>query len=388
MSITQSEAIIRLNDMANTEKVDDAGWTRALNFSLRELRGRFALPWAERKAQLLVYPNVYKYASPSDMDRIKPPQRLLNSSNDDDSWFQATTQRSLARARDKSQNMVAIAHDRTTKYLMVRYNSDASESVLHNLDDVDDNGTWAGSGDASGAATDTGVFFDGAGSVRFTVTNSSNSAVLTNSAMSAVDLTDYEDRSRIFFSLYVPVSGLTAVALRWGSSSSAYWEVTSLTTQHHGAAIEVGAWNLFSAVWNSSTTESGTPDKAAVNFARVALTNAGTSSTYYLDHLVFRRFEELELPFYSKNLVLDANGSTYKETLAENVGEDQIVGDSDFDELVIHGALKFVAKFILKDADLLMIANSDYEKLSRVMETRFPSQEARISINYYPLDRL
>ena len=383
MSITLTDAIETLNAMANTRKMEDADWVRALNFSLKEHRSKFILPWAQRRTQLLVYPNVVKYASPSDMDFPHLPQKLANSENTDDGWFQGRTQKSFARRRDATERALAIDWERDTKYLLVRYPDAASEALLHNLDDHDANGTWTAGGDASAVATDTGTAFEGAGSVRFTITNSAASATLTNSDMAAVDLTDFKNRCRVFFSLDVPVAGLTAVAIRWGSSASAYWEVTGIATQFHGAGIAGAAWNLFSANWTSAITESGSPDAAAVNYVRVTFTNGATSANYHLDHIVFRRYKELELPYSSKNLVLDANGTLYKEELAVNT-TDTITGDDAWDNLILHSAVKWAAKYVLKDRDLFLVASTDEKETIRNLKTVYPSAVMRPSISYYP----
>src|SRR3990167_6436066 len=356
-----------------------------LNDFARESRRMFLLPWSRRTTELKVFEGIYNYAAPSDMVTPILPQRQISEDRRDDSYFQGMNQKDFAR-NNNSQNDFAVTWERTTKLLNIRYKNSLGSSVLHTMDDDNDNGTWSISGDSSTLIKDTGFFRVGAGSLRFNVTNSTNSVVLINSGMTAIDLDDDADisgfrlNSTAFLWLYLPITGLTGVDLRWGSSSSAYWSGVQQTANFDGTAFRVG-WNLVGFPWDTAT-ETGTVDESAINFARIALTGAATGVNYRVDHLVFKKFEQFDLPYYSNQLFTNSDGTSFKELVTAN--DDIILGDEDY----IDAARKYVsmkaAQYNLKKPGLAEIERQNYQAAIRSLKIRYPSQETKIQSRYFP----
>lgn len=369
---------------SNTQgRVEDSDIRDYINEWFRFTRTRYLLPWSERTTELMVFPGVFNYAAPSDFVTAKPPQRQISADINDDTAFHSTTQKEFARNRF-STNFFDVTWERETKYLQVRYIQTVGEQIAHTMDTVTDNGTWAVGGDGSGLVSDTGIFREGSASLRFNVTNSSKSTTLTISDMTAINLSaststvtnpDFKNNSYVFFWVYLPVTGMTSAAIRWGSSSSDYYSA-SATTNYDGSAFRVG-WNLIGVAWPTSDT--GTPDDTAINYLLVTLTGAATGNGYRVDHITFKKWVNLDLHYYSNQLAKN-NAGTYIESVSAN--DDEILGDLDFIEGAIYFVGKSCAEYKLSDATMRAIFEPKLQYALRQLDRRYPSQEFKVSSSY------
>lgn len=136
-------------------------------------------------------------------------------------------------------------------------------------------GSWVASLDATNVTTDLDEFKTGIGSVNFDIDvslDAGNVAAITNSTMTAQDLSDYEDSGKWRIWVYLPdVTYLTNVGFRWGSSASDYWSLTQ-TKDYKNVALKNG-WNLIEFDWaSSSVTETGTPSSSAIDYLQLRIT--------------------------------------------------------------------------------------------------------------------
>lgn len=361
--------------------VDDSDIVRYLNDFFKWSRRRYLLPWSRRTTELLVFPGVYSYASPSDMVAPIKPQKFLSDDTSDDTYFLSQSQPDFARNRN-DRNDFAVNWEQTTKLLNIRYAGDAGEVVAHTMDDIATNGTWVVAGDGSGLAADTGIKLNGAGSLRFNVTSSSSLVTLTNDSITALDLQsststvtnpDFQFNSYVFFALYLPVTGLTSIALRWGSSSGNYWS-QSATTSYDGSAFRVG-WNIIGLSWLTAT-ETGTVDESAVNYLQARLTGAATGNNYRIDQISFKKFTQLNFPYYSRNLVQSTATIAPDKEFVTATATDYIAGDEDFIDCATKYTVREIAKYELKNGDLFKFADTDLEEAVRNLSTRYPNLEA------------
>ena len=183
-----------------------------------------------------------------------------------------------------------------------------AQTLINAVNDITDNGTWAVSGDASNLTQDTLTFLTGGASLRFDIIGTQG--IITNSDMAEVDLSNEENIGAIFFWLYIPDKDtFTSVNIRWGSSSTTYWNRT-LTTAQNSTAIQDG-WNLFRANWDGAT-KTGSPDSENVDFIRIAL-NATTDTDYRLENITASRGTIYELVYYSKYLFKSEAGVWQEE---------------------------------------------------------------------------
>ena len=169
--------------------------------------------------------------------------------------------------------------------------------VLHNCDSITANGTWAVGDDAENVTTDTGGFKEGAGSVNFDIDVSdsvNNYASLQNTTMASVDLTEFANDGYIRFWVFIPtILEFTSILVRWGTSATAYWEVSGLNKDVYGQPLHTG-WNYLEASWLDASV-TGSPDAAAVDtiYVRFVYTASYSDATdARIDH-----FSVWEKPF-------------------------------------------------------------------------------------------
>lgn len=357
-------------------QLDDSDWILYLNDWVRKASSEYNLPWARRTTPLLVYEGVYEYSLPSDFRQIIEPELPISEDRRNDAFVLFQNQRSFARNKTPGRNDAAIQHVRGTKYLALRYiPTQSGSTVLHDCDSVSDNGTWSVSG-ASGLAADSRLFREGAASLLFNVT-ASGTVTLTSSSMSAVNLTDYEDKSRLFLWVYLPTTGTTGITLRWGNDSSNYFSVTA-TTNHNGSSFGTG-WNLIGFEWNGAT-ETGSVDVTAIDYVVVSFAAAAIGNGYRVDGVVCRLPTEFDLNYYSLHTVLDNDGTTYKELLVDV--DDQLIGDSEFEDCAVYWAVFQAAKYKLKNAEILQGALSDFNERFMGLKARYPDLAPYPQVSY------
>ena len=138
------------------------------------------------------------------------------------------------------------------------------------------NGTWTIGSDAENITADDGNFKEGTGSVNFDIDVSDsvdNFAVVQNSTMGAVDLNDFANNGYIRLWVFIPsIVDFTSILLRWGSSSTAYWQSAVIERDVYGRGIHTG-WNYLETKWEDASITS-TPDPQAVDFLYVRFTYA------------------------------------------------------------------------------------------------------------------
>ena len=256
-----------------------------------------------------LYDDVTRYAIPSDLkgNKVIDVRPQVSRSLNDNFSQRYGEEFDLY----KSDNTVAIEHDDGTKF--VRIKKVLNQGVLINgCDSLTANGTWAASGTASNLTVDSVYYESGAASLNFDLTASASDAILENSTMTQVDLTNHDEKSSLFIWLYIPTTArITNVILRWGNDSSNYWSATA-TAAFDGTAFRTG-WNLLRYDWNGAT-ETGTVDPARVDYIRLTITRAdATADTdLRLDSIYSRLPSIYEMVYYSNSLFRSTSG-TFKE---------------------------------------------------------------------------
>lgn len=385
MAQTVSTIADRVRVRANTisgGRLEDSDIREFINNFFRFSRRKYLLPWTKRTQDLEIYDGVYVYPAPSDLVVPIEPQKYISADQNDNFNFHSTTAKEFARNLNNT-NDFAIDWERGTKFLNIRHSEGVGGSQIHNMDDVDDNGTWSVTGDGSGLDEDTGNFIEGSASLFFNVTNSGNTVTLTNSNFTALDLSDgYENASTIFFWLYLPVTGLSSVRIRLGSSASNYVQRT-VTTNFDGSEEKVG-WNLIGLPWDGSAS-STTPTLASITYCQILLTGTPTGSRYRIDDLKIKKKKNILLPYYS-NLLANNNAGTGIELVSAQ--DDSVLGDEDFLECCTLWATLDAFKYKIKDKDGVALIQSELNDALKALASRYPSQEARVSTNYFSLNLL
>lgn len=186
-----------------------------------------------------------------------------------------------------------------------------SSTTIHSANDHDANGTWTAdttNSDALNVSTDTVIFQEGGGSVKFDadVSQSSNNRVtVTNSDMTAINLSAYQSTGIIRFWVYLPditddtSQYVTSVEFRWGSDSSNYWSLTR--TKPVNSAIFQDRWNLMEFAWKDAT-ETGTVDETAIDYLLVTINYSASQADavgFRINDINIYNPKEMKLVYFS-----------------------------------------------------------------------------------------
>jgi len=187
-------------------------------------------------------------------------------------------------------------------------------TVINQIEAIGTNGTWAAGGTASNLAVNNTNYVQGAGSLQFDGTT--GAAYLENSTMTAIDLSAVKNQSYLFVWVYVPTgANLTSVELRWGSSSSNYY--SSTVTVNQAATAFVNGWNQCQFIWSTASVV-GSPNAAAINYARVTLNLSANATACLVNGLDSILGSILSYAYYSKYLFRDATTGAFQETVTDD----------------------------------------------------------------------
>jgi len=376
MSITVEDLIaksqIYVNSISN--RVEPADWFEFFTESIRELRRGRTLPEQRRPLTMDFFSNVFQYQLQDDFDSFIKPHLSLFEQSDQGPY--------LIYGRDKdffanNKYGLALTNEIDNKYLLARISGKADISV-DKFNDTDTS-AYTISGDGSNLAVNNYQYMEDEQSLQFDITNNTNSTVIAKTLDPSVDLTDMIKYSgTAFVYVYMPTV-LTSVKLRLISTPGNYYETVPVIKNFYGQSFQTG-WNLIAMPLRTKTT-TGTPDSTAISSYELEINNTGiTDVGFLLDALYLRIPTKMELPYNSKNLVLDANGS-YKETV--DAGTDTILCDKTFEAVIMYNSTWHAATWKYNDKDLSDNALAKFKQAMIEFNRRFPSTEAPVQSSYY-----
>jgi len=258
----------------NTNNI--SGLNNALERAARILVGKAYIPDVMEGAALTIYDGVFDYAAPTTIYGTSiidvAPQGVSRNPWD------YTYKKPLADF-DREKNFTPSGAQVTFKYKkgvgIIRVDSSFPKSRTI-LDPMTDDTGWVAAGSASALAEDETVFYTSPLSLRFTLTGSST-GTLTKTVSSA-SIEKYEDVAVGFLAIYTPsITNLTSVAVRVGSSASAYDQVTN--TAGFLGAFTINEWTLVAFDF-SGATSTGTPDWTAIDYLQVRVAHTGAITNF------------------------------------------------------------------------------------------------------------
>lgn len=306
-----------------------------LNRSVRKVHNLVDLRSSKRTSSLApgIYNQVYTYPAPADLkdDCIVD----IRKQYDRIEAFNATTAEEFDRRKTYDKSSIAIDDRDGVKVLNIATDLATDELTINACDSLTENGTFVAADDASNLSLDTYNKINGGASIKYDLATGAILATITNSTMTAVDLTQYKNRE-IFVWQYIPLTtALTSFTIRWGSSASDYWAATATTTAD-GLAFKVG-WNLLKFSW--PTTDTGTPDITAVNYFQLRINKTAlmaASNDWRTDFVVARAGEVHDVIYYSRYFWTTAAGAYIPDSTADT---DLLVGDEEDFELFVKSAM-------------------------------------------------
>lgn len=352
MSVLLSELLVELNEKVRSPvsgSLDNTKRVRGLNRTLEDLQDYADWDFTKRTKTFYFIDGVYEYSLQNyigctcqDNDGSSS---ILDFKNAYDLRPISYPDQSLTGNRDVKEVRENIRRNRfigeyapDNGLLVVNYPRQVS-GVLHNCDSLTADGTWAASGNASNLTLDQQTFKEGNGALNFDV-SAGTSLILTNSTFTAKNYEALQNKSHIIMWVYLPtITNFTSIRLRWGSSSTAYWEKTE--TVPAGQTTLKAGWNLFAFRW-ASATETSSPDVTAIDYLQIVLTYSGstTATDFRIDDIRIGKEVEMELDYYSLAMVKDAAGDYQLEFDPDDVTQtDELLGGVTARNAVSKGAI-------------------------------------------------
>lgn len=255
-----------------------------------------------------LYDQVYDYAAPTDLKGnrvtdVRPQANRTMADNFTQSYGKEFDLR-------KSSATYQVRFNRGVKTIRISQ-SETAGILISEANSTTENGTWSASGVATNLLTDTINYVSGSGSLKFS-TSGAGAATLTNSTLSAVDLSSHQNYGSIFMWVDFGTSqaSVTNVILRWGDDASNYWTATATTT-HWGSSFQSG-WNLVRFDWSSATTV-GAPVSSSVNYVLATVTVTGAVNNFHIDNIISKLGTPFEAEYYSRYIFTDGTSGEWKE---------------------------------------------------------------------------
>lgn len=339
--------LTEINRNATTGALDNAKRIRALNWSLGDLQNEADWEITRRTKEFSFIGGIYEYSlknyigsvcydnnGSTEISDFKNPYdlRLVDDAH---KIFAFRTPKEVRYHIQQTRSIREFAID--GDLIIINYPRKTSE-LIHDGDSLTANGTWSASSDAINLTIDEVEYKEGDGCLNFDV-SAGTSLVLTNSSLSAVDLSDFKNKSHWTLLVYLPtITNFSSIAFKWGSSASAYWSKTE-TLPANKESLETG-WNKFAFKWGDAT-ETGSPDENAIDYLQITITysSATTDTDFRIDDIRVSETQDMEFEYYSLAMVKQSGGSYQLEFNADSATmTDKLIGGNTLRNAVIEGA--------------------------------------------------
>jgi hypothetical protein len=322
---------------------------------------------------LNLYADVVRYTPPADLKGkkvidIRPQTGRTSADNFDQTYAEEAD-------RDKEDKKFSVEYNDGSKFLRINENT-LSQSI--EFDETTKDNWTAGTGVAN-IAEDEVTYAEEGRSLRFDIT--SGTSYLEWAGDSVVDLSDHQEKSSLFRWVYWPdVSLITSIAIRIGSSSSAYWTITG--TPHFGSART--GWNLYRFDWNGAT-QTGTVDEENMDYERVSIVSTSDDTDIRIGKLSSKLPYPYEVVYYS-NCMFRSTAGTWLNT---PTADTDIVNLDDDTENIFLNECGFIASADTSDEEQKLkfdaILNGDGNELGlyKRHEENHPSEAMKPKTVWY-----
>ena len=323
-----------------------------------------------------VHDDFYFYALPVDFNSLIDLIPQDNRETWDNAFRRPAGQFDLQKA--VKQKTVSIEGSEGTKIIRINWRTRQGK-VLHSMNSVTANGTWAAVGSAAGIVANTIFKVSGSASIEFDLVATGDG--ISNSGMTAVDLTDEDEVSDVFVSVYLPsITNLTSISALWGNDLTAnYWSSVAQTAQADGTVFKVGL-NLLKFPW-STATETGTVAPATIDSFRITFVNSVAMNNIRVDNIVFSIGRNFDIKYYSRYFFKNSAG-TYIALPTND--SDSVLVDDDSLPAFLYELLKAMAHQV-EGADSsfdIGFAENELKTLYPAFRSEHPDQRTKLVARY------
>lgn len=358
-----------------------------VNRAVRFVLGDIDLRSTKRNSQLSpnLFRDVFDYTAPTDLKQNKIVDIRKQTNRPFTDGWNMVDETDFNRFKNISSYNIALAEDDLVRILKIDGVEGAVQSILHNMDSISDNGTWAVGADASNLTVDTENKISGTASLNFDMAKGAATGYIELTGASEVNLTDHDEKSSIFVWVYIPdyadAQGdtVTNFILRWGNSDTAYWHRTVTVTNENTTFFD--GWNLLRFDWNGAT-EVGTVDPSAIDYMRLTVTKSTSleaDTDWRVDEIISRIGEIYNVVYYSKFGWQSSSGTYLEESTATT---DLLNADTNEVELIALKASELASQE-LKEYEDAKYFKQEYLTTKTQYEAQQPSEALRIKRVWY-----
>ena len=327
-----------------------------------------------------LFDDVYRYAIPSDLKGNKIIDIRPQASRALSDTAYQTYQKDFDLRKAVEDGTLSMEEDDGTRYLLIDKPVNGG-LLLNEMESATANGTWTVTGGGTLSA-DTVYAVTGGAALKISTLATGNA--LSNTTMTAVDLTDHVENASIFVWVYLPtstdVTRLTNVILRWGSDLTANYYEDTQTSNFDSTAFRVG-WNLIQFDW-LSTGLTGSPTATAYDSIRLTFTTTGALTNVRVDSIYSRLPSIYEIVYYSKAL-FRTSASAWSVNITNN--NDTINLDDDGIPVLEAKCFELAAQQRGgKDATPdINYWGREYQMRKKTFNQQYPSESLRPKSYYY-----
>ena len=280
-----------------------------------------------------MYPNVNRYACPSDLKAkdVIEISKLSGYRNVEsmEKPLMLVYRRRSDQKRSLSRNVISVNYENGVKYMensKLHGLRGQKPIVINNCDSLTANGTWNTGGNVVNFHLDELNHVIGHGSYGFDINGSSVTGYIENFTLTPFAITDYMQKGAAFAWLDLPIpQNIIAVKMSFGSDLGNYYYST--VNQPHDNNTFVTGWNLVKYMLNNLSVF-GIPNPNNCTFVRFDfMTNGQPIPNCHIDNILVRTGEVFEMQYNSSNILIDGVTGAWKTIPTQDT--DIIVAEED-----------------------------------------------------------
>lgn len=305
MSTTLSDINSTVNDRRRDTTSNSIDMTtdgfRAVNGAIDIWNLVHDWPWQIEKTTITYNEGITVYDLP---DRFKALVDIRPAKNES-TEFKFVTNNSFDR-KSIYPNRCAIRVIDGKQRMRLKYSG--FNMLVHNLGSTSDNGTVTAGGDASNLTQDLYETNGSASGLKFDYDGTSGTITVTG--MDSLDLTRYQDRSKLYMDIKLPsVTNFSSITLKIGNDASNYYSI-SATTDHLGESPVANEYTTIAFDW-ASASETGSVDITAMDYVQLTLAygSSTTMTAVRIENLYISENIPVTIEYYTTNMVYDVSGT-------------------------------------------------------------------------------
>lgn len=375
--MTVQDVILRIGDITGNYSVGQSTndqKIRAVDYAVNYLKNTIGLPQDTQKYQFYFAGDNNYYDVPSDFQEFQGLFYDIQGNNTTGrAWNYRPDVEVFKRIGDyPGQNTVSLTYTNKPTGQLLLWGENITP--IQTLETFDVN-LWTASGDASAAATDTTVFYEGNASERFTLGYSTGTGTLTSPAMSLSLQQLFQKFGNLNLYAYFPSTAVTSVALKLLTDTGNYWTITQ-TAQASGAPWTLNQWNKLTFP-TSSAVQTGTPSASNITQIQIVFTipnTFGTVQNFRVDDLYMVFPDLLDLIYLSNYKGTSQTGS--KISILSNLS-DTLNYAQDFIEPISVIAAEYIFPQLRADLNWMQFFGGKNQKILSAWARRFPKRRTQ-----------